>query len=62
MSAVSAYNVGLGLNLSGQDEEQGIDVEANGYPHEQYYVSYSQGMRLDCPRVNCAQSIILRLH
>jgi hypothetical protein len=62
MSAVSSYNVGLRLNLSGQDGEQGIDVETNGYPHEQYYVSYSHGMHLNCPRCNCVQSTILRLH
>ena len=43
MSAVSSYNVGLGLNFSGQDDEQGLDVEMTGYPQEQYYSSYSQG-------------------
>jgi hypothetical protein len=48
MSAVSAYNVGLRLNLPGQGDEQGIDVEMNGYPQEQYYASYAQGMKVNC--------------
>ena len=43
-----AYNVGLGLNLTGQDDEQAIDAETNGYPQEQYYVPYAQGMQLYC--------------
>jgi len=46
MSAVSSYNVGLGLNFSGQGDEQGIDTEMNRYPQEQYYASYAQGMQL----------------
>ena len=48
MSAVSAYNVGVGLNFTGQGDDHGIDVEMNGYPQEQYYSSYTQGMQLNC--------------
>jgi hypothetical protein len=48
MSAVSAYNVGIGLNFTGQGDEQGVDIAMNGYPQEQYYASYAQGMQLNC--------------
>ena len=47
MSAVSAFNVGLGLNFTGQSDEQGIDTGINGYPNEQYYAAYAQGMQLN---------------
>lgn len=45
---MSAYNVGLGVNLTGQDDEQAIDAETNRYPQEQYYAHYAQGMQLYC--------------
>jgi len=48
MSAVSAYNVGVDLNFTGQGDEQGIDMEMNGYSQEQYYAPYAQGMQLNC--------------
>jgi hypothetical protein len=61
MSAVSSYNVGLGLNFSGQGDEQGIDAEMNGYPQEQYYASYAQGMQLKFDLL-IWQNIIRQLH
>ena len=44
MSATYAYNVGLGLNFSGQDEGEQPDVEMAGYPQDSTYSSYSQGI------------------
>jgi len=44
MSATYAYNVGLGLNFSGQEEERDGDVDMSGYPQEPNYVSYPQGI------------------
>jgi len=45
MSTAYTYNVGLGLNFTGQegDREGGIDM--SGYPQESNYVSFSQGTR-----------------
>ena len=42
MSTTYAYNVGLGLNFSGQEGEQ-LDVEMNAYPQDSSYTSYTQG-------------------
>jgi hypothetical protein len=44
MSATYAYNVGLGLNFSGQEEGDQPDVEMAGYPQDSTYTSYSQGI------------------
>ena len=43
MSATYGYNVGLGLNFSGQEEGEQPDVEMAGYPQDSNYSSYSQG-------------------
>jgi hypothetical protein len=47
MSTAYAYNVGLGLNFSGQEDEQNDDVQMEGYPQEPSYVSYSHGSFLN---------------
>lgn len=62
MSAVSALNFGLGLNFTGQSDEQGIDTGMNGYPHEQYYATYAQGMRLNSKIALIFQTTIRRPH
>jgi hypothetical protein len=58
MSAVSTFNVGLGLNFTGQSDEQGM----NGYPHEQYYATYAQGMQLNSKIELIFQTTIRRPH
>lgn len=37
-------HVGLGLSFSGQGDEQGYEVDMNGYPQEANYASYPQGI------------------
>jgi hypothetical protein len=44
MSTAYAYNVGLGLSFSGQEDEQEGNVEMNGFTQEPAYTSYSQGL------------------
>ena len=43
MSTTYAYNVGLGLNFSGPDDEREGDMGMSGYPQESNYDSFSPG-------------------
>jgi len=41
MSAVSTYNVGLGLSFPGQNDETTLDDEMPGYPQDQSFYASS---------------------
>ena len=44
MSTAYAFNVGLGLNFSGQEDEQNNDVDMSGYPQEGNHFNYNPGL------------------